>query len=431
MSFARKLLAKSVILLVARIGGAAVMFLVQAAIARHFGTAMLGRYLVAIAPANLIAVALPLGFPAVANFFGAEYSARGQGQLLSQFFTQSLVQTAIMTVVMAAAGPYLVHGVIAEEWQPISLTAVAVAILMLTAGLLISLKRPLLGLMGDAVLRPLFVVAGFLVAVSQPSPDPVNIILLVAGGLSAVLALGYALLCARIIRQLPPGTNPRGEQNRWWFYALPWAAMALATDFFFDLDMLLLQGLLPLQELALFGIAAKLFGLASFAVGSVYAIALPDAFEAEASGSRPAFLSRMLQVNAVATALAAVLPPAALFIAPMVLGFVGPGFEGAAAPLAMLCLSLVMRSAFGPGATILSIAKRPYLPLGAVGLALLALVTGNLMLVPRYGLMGACASATIAISLWSLSLWLIALLSTGIDASLFPALARFRTRLAK
>ena len=83
---------------------------------------------------------------------------------------------------------------------------------------------------------------------------------------------------------------------------------------------------------------------------------------------------------------------------PLVLMLFGPEFAAGAVPLAVLCLALVVRSALGPAALVLSIHDHPYASLPAIGLGLGTLVVANLLLVPRFGLMGAAVAALVAIT---------------------------------
>src|SRR5690606_20492849 len=94
---------------------------------------------------------------------------------------------------------------------------------------------------------------------------------------------------------------------------------------------------------------------------------------------------------------------------------------------AVLCLALVVRSVMGPASLVLSIHDRPYASLPTVGVGIGALVLGNWLLVPPLGLMGAALAAIIAISVWSVGLWWIALRTARMDVSI---LQWFRNRRA-
>ena len=75
MDLRKGLASQSMVIFVARIFGAGVIFVAQAAIARFWGAELLGEYLIIIASVNLIAVVMPLGFETIGTYFAAEYRA--------------------------------------------------------------------------------------------------------------------------------------------------------------------------------------------------------------------------------------------------------------------------------------------------------------------------------------------------------------------
>ena len=72
----------------------------------------------------------------------------------------------------------------------------------------------------------------------------------------------------------------------------------------------------------------------------------------------------------------------------------------------------------GPASLVLSIHDRPYASLPFVGLGIGALVLCNWLLVPQFGLMGAALAAIIAITVWSVGLWWVALRTAHMDVSI-------------
>ncbi|HEV7718208.1 MAG TPA: polysaccharide biosynthesis C-terminal domain-containing protein, partial [Arsenicitalea sp.] len=83
-------------------------------------------------------------------------------------------------------------------------------------------------------------------------------------------------------------------------------------------------------------------------------------------------------------------------------------------------------SALGPASLVLSVHDRPYASLPAIGLGVLALVGGNMLLVPHFGLMGAALAALISITIWSGAMWLTALKTAGVDVSIYARITRWR-----
>ena len=104
MSMHRRLASQSSIIFAARLGGAGLIFLVQALIARIWGAELLGEYLIVIATVNLIAVAMPLGFHTVGTYFAAEYRARGQRRQFVVFLTRSYAHVLGALVLLLLGG---------------------------------------------------------------------------------------------------------------------------------------------------------------------------------------------------------------------------------------------------------------------------------------------------------------------------------------
>jgi len=248
----------------------------------------------------------------------------------------------------------------------------------------------------------------------------------VALGYTAI-ALGQFALLLRSVRDIPAETPVRpSEWKRWWRFALPWVLIALASDFFFDIDLLVLSNLLSHEDLAIFGVCTRVFSLVSFGVAAVYAVTLPDMFESEAKADREGFHRKIGEANLVASGLSVLLFFVVVIGAPIALLLFGSAFLAGAAPLAVLCLSLVVRSVFGPSSVVLSVHDKPYATLPAIALGVVALIVGNLVLVPRFGLMGASIAALISITLWSGAQWFTVLRMAKVDVSIRARLLRPR-----
>jgi O-antigen/teichoic acid export membrane protein len=428
MDLRRRLLSQSTIIFGARIFGAGLIFLAQAAIARFWGAEILGEYLLVIAAVNIVAVVMPLGFETIGTYFAAEYRAQGQGRLLDGFMsrayghvmiTGALLTTCCFPLTFLFGEP---GRVLAGHWLPACLMAVATAVVYCNSALLVGLKRPFAGFFADTIFRPLLVIACFAVSGLTMGGEAK------LGQLVWLLALGFAAIAAvqfwwvrRAALALPRQAEPRAnESRRWWRFALPWVAIALATDFFFDIDLLLLSNLLDRETLAVFGVLTRVFSLVAFGVSAVYAVTMPDIFESNAASDRAAFHRQVGEANLVATGISLGLFVAVLIGGPLLLMIFGPTFATGAIPLAVLCLALCVRSLFGPAAIVLSIHDRPYATLPAIGLGMGVLIGANVLLVPAHGLLGASVAALAAQTFWSAAMWLTARRIAGIDVSIVP-----------
>lgn len=426
MSVHKRLASQSGIIFGARLVGAGLIFLAQALIARIWGPELLGEYLIVIATVNLIAVTMPLGFHTVGTYFAAEYRARGERKQLIVFLMRSYGHVVGAMVLLLLAGPLLLgplgqgQSALAHHFVPIVLLAFSAALVYVNGALLVGLKRPFAGFFADTIFRPMMVMGAFLVTMGFAAPvEGFALMLWIFAIGSVTISLAHFGFVITSLDRVPDVNPARpGESRRWWRFALPWVLISLATDFFFDIDLLLLSHALSREELAIFGVCTRLFSLISFGVAAVYAVTMPDMFESEANADRAAFKRKVGDANFVASVISIALFAGMALLAPFLLMLFGPSFSAGAAPLAVLCLALVIRSVMGPASLVLSIHDRPYASLPFVALGIGSLVVGNWLLVPPLGLMGAALSAIIAISVWSVGQWWIALRTAGMDVSI-------------
>lgn len=429
MSLKRRLASQSTVIFAARLGGAGMIFLVQAAIARMWGAELLGEYLITIAVVNLIAVGLPLGFHTVGTYFAAEYRARNDGAHLRRFIFRSYLHVfglgLLVTVIgLPIAQQFGAGTMLALHWIPVALLSIASAIVYVNGAALVGLKHPIAGFLADTIFRPLSVIAAFVIALSAGSPEQgFTQMLWMIGFAYVAIAVVHCGVVLKCITEVPVSLPTRGEEpRRWWRFAMPWVIISLATDFFFDIDLLLLAGHLSREDLAIFGVCTRVFSLVSFGVAAVYAVTMPDIFESEALKDRDGFNRKVGDANLVAAGLALTLFVLMAGVAPLALQLFGPAFIAGAAPLAILCLALVVRAVFGPASMVLSIHNRPYASLPAVGLGIGTLFVANLLLVPPFGLVGASLAALLSTLVWSVVLRMVALRIAGVDVSILPRL---------
>ena len=431
MNLLHRLLSQSTVIFGARLFGAGLTFLVQVAIARFIGAQALGDYILIMAAVNIIAVVMPLGFETIGTYFAAEYRAKGEGRLLRGFMLRAYGHTAITGILLIAVGYPLAEllgepgKALATHWLPAAVLAIATATVLVSGAMLVGLKRPFAGFFAETLFRPMLAIAGFAVALTFKFGSPIDTLLWVLSIGYAVVALVQLGLLLVTTRQIPLEAEARPEEwRRWWRFAVPWIALAVAGDFFFDIDLLLLAGHLSREELAVFGVCTRVFSLVSFGVGAVYAVTMPDMFESRALEDHAAFHRKVGEANLVATGLSVVLLMVVLIGSPLAFMLFGPAFAAGVVPLVILCVGLIVRSMFGPASMMLSLHNRPYTSLPAVGASMATLVVANLALVPPLGLLGASIAALAAMTVWSGVLWFTAVRVAGVDVSIRARLIR-------
>jgi O-antigen/teichoic acid export membrane protein len=425
MSLRQRLLSQSTVIFGARLFGAGLTFLVQVAIARYISGQALGDYILIMAAVNIVAVVMPLGFETIGTYFAAEYRARGEGRLLRGFMLRAYGHTALTGVLLLAVG-YPIAGLfgepgraLAEHWLPAAVLAIATATVLVSGAMLVGLKRPFAGFFAETLFRPMLAFAGFAVALNVTAGSAINTLLWVLSVGYAIVALVQLGMLLVATRQIPLEAVPRHDEwRRWWRFAVPWIALAVAGDFFFDIDLLLLSGHLSREELAIFGVCTRVFSLVSFGVGAVYAVTMPDMFESEALKDRAGFHRKVGEANLVATGLSIALLVIVLALSPFAFMLFGSAFQAGVIPLVILCIGLIVRSVFGPASVMLSIENRPYTSLPAVAASMATLVVANLALVPSLHVLGAAFAALMAMTVWSAALWFTAVRVAGVDVSI-------------
>ena len=165
MGLRQRLLSQSGLLFAARLFGAGVIFLAQAAMARFWGAEQLGEYLVIIASVNIVAVVLPLGFQTIGTYFAAEYRARGEVVLLRRFMARAYGFVGVTALALLVLGAPLAGfvgepgRVLGQHWVPAVLMAAATAVVYINSAILIGLKHPLAGILADKIRADLSVSA--------------------------------------------------------------------------------------------------------------------------------------------------------------------------------------------------------------------------------------------------------------------------------
>lgn len=430
MGLRRQLLSQSGIIFIARMFGAGLIFLTQAAITRLWGAGALGDYLLIIAATNITSVILPLGFETIGSYFAAEYRVKGEGRLLRGFMLRAYGHVAVLLAVMVVVGPFLVGligrpgEVFLAHWWPLCLMTAGNALVLVSSALLIGIKRPFGSFFMDSLVRTVLIVGSLAIAwLAMTTGDSFSLLIwLVALAYLFVglLQTAYTLYHARAV---PLEAEQRtGESRRWWRFALPWIVIVLATDYFFDLDLMFLAGLMDKQELAVFGVCARIFVLVSFGVTAVYAVTLPDIFESNVKQGNAEFLRKVGDTNLVATGLALVLVLGLAVGGQVALLLFGEEFLVGALPLTVMGAGLLVRAMMGPAALALSMQDRPHTTLPAVGAGVATLILANMALVPAMGLLGAALAATLSQAVWAVAMWLTALTVAKVDVSLFPRL---------
>jgi len=405
----RDLLANSGTVLILKVVGTGIGYLLHLVIARWMGADVYGGYLFAMSWALLLAKGGDLGLSSAAVRLVPEYRTTDRWGLLRGFLTSSrclVLLTSVGASVLAAGAAWL--------WTPTSLSysallaGIALAPLLAHVGLETSILRArdrmLAAYAPSNVLRPLLALAGMagLVAL-RPSPST-TAVLGVAGA-----ALGMTLVVQRWANHRAGSgslreSDPEHRVREWLSLSVPLLFSSGFLLVFSKTDIFVLGFFLSAEEVGIYGAALKTAQVVTLTGFAVDAVAGPAIARTYADRDREALqsLARRLVTlyfgSAVAVALVLVLA------APWVLALFGPKFLAGQPAFFILVGGLLVNASTGAQSFFLTMTgrERPCMWIHARCAVLnIALNTAGIYF---YGIIGA-AMAT-AISLVVLNVWI-------------------------
>jgi hypothetical protein len=280
-------LSVKVLLIGARIGGAAAGFAVQLLLARLLTPDGLGLFFSATSLAAIAALFAARGYPSIAARFITRYEQRDQPARLGAFLGQAsreALKTAAFAAVLITLGAILYPGL--EPATRSALVAAALSVPAMTALALYgafagAVRHFLVGLLPELLLRPiifLLVIAGCMLASTAISPSAAVLIL-------TLITIALAWTQFRLVSRRLRGTAASGENRlsaHWRQEGIPLVLVMLFTSFFADLGILVETLFLDPADLAAFGICLKVSLIVGFVVQIAHQILLPDIAEAYA-----------------------------------------------------------------------------------------------------------------------------------------------------
>lgn len=426
------LLARSSLLVAARLAGAGVTFAGNILIARWFGAETLGIVALSMAVVSLLALAMPVGRQAVGMLFVSEYLVQKRPDHIRGFIRAGYRSIAIMAALAIGAFAVLspLAAAMAEQDQILAVAfacmmAPALAIINFNASILTGFRRPLLALTPDMLVKPCLIwVAVAALAFLAPAAKPYTLPAAICVALW--ITAGVQALVIRRRGLFPQASANLADETRWRRAARPWIAIILLSDNIVELHLLMAGVIMVPAEVAILHICFRLRMLASFAMRSLYTLLLPDIYAAYTRGETASVCHTLTRANALALVVAVGVSLGAGLLGDIVLGILGKEFLAGQATLLIVCLSMIPRALFGPATEITAAAGRqkPMILIMLSGTAL-SMVTG-LVLFPVFGMNAIAAGYSVAIGAIAAAQWWWAKRMTGIDCSILSAFTHNR-----
>ncbi len=278
----------------------------------------------------------------------------------------------------------------------------------LTAAALRGLRRVVVALSGDGIIRPCVAGTGILIlAALEPRwlSGAAALLAFLAGTIASLLVASIVLQ-----RELPDGVAVVDASDRR-RYLRTATSLMLANGFLiamYSLDTVMLGALADTTAAGFYSVASRVAILVLFAMNAAQTVAAP--MLAAASGARQSSELRSLVRTLNGLALLAAVPASLVLFAgaEACLSLFGDEFRAAAPALRILVLSQLLNVLTGPTGMVLSMTgqERSLAWLLLAALMLNGLL--NLFWIPAYGVVGAACSALVAHAAWNIAgAWLI------------------------
>ena len=419
-----QLLTRSGGLMAARIVGGATALLANILIARWFGADALGIFALVMAVVSLAAVMLPLGFQAVGVMFVSQYLEQDRTDLVSGFARRGYANIAVLGALTAAAVAIGLAVLPEGTWRDHAVTAAfvaamapALALINLNGSLLNAKRRPFASLLPDLLVKPALMVVAVAATILIFDGASVHILL----GAICVSMWMAALCQAFALRgsSSAGATTPKAESRRWLKAALPWILIAILSDYFIALHLLLAGALAVPAQVAVLHICFRLRVLAAFGLRALYALILPDLYASHERADHAEFRSNLRRANGLALVYSVVVCLAIFPLGSWVLSLFGSEFEAGRNVLLIVCVAMIVRAAFGPAPAVMAM-KGLHVQAVWILVAGTALSLGlGAALFPMMGIEAIAVAYTVGYSLIAIVQWWWVKRRAGIDCSVF------------
>ena len=397
-----------------RLASAGILYLTQVLLARWMGRFEFGIYVYVWAWIGFLGMLAAGGVAPSAQRFIPEYRTLRDDRSLRGFLLGSrwlgFAYGSAIAVVLAGVVLVFADEIAPYYWLPFLIAAAVIPIFPVSSAqeaIARCYNWIELGLIPFCVIHPLIIVA--VIATIHAFGGTVTALhglATAAVGLWAVVLVQMVLMRRRLKGSVEPGA--RAYEFRYWMLAgLP---MMFVDGFFLLLtyvDILILQMFVGPADVAVYHAAVKTLALINFIYFAVSAASAHRFAQYYVSGEHEklaAFLKDTVRWTfwpSLAFGLAM------LAIGKPILSLFGPGFTDGYPLMFVLAIGLIARASVGPAERLLSMQDQPSVSALIYACAFAANLLLCLVLIPRFGLMGAACSTATAILCESVLLFVI------------------------
>jgi O-antigen/teichoic acid export membrane protein len=412
-------------MLIISIIGAGVALLGQIFLARLLGAEEYGWYVLILAWVQILIVPAVCGFDtAVLKFTSTAVAERDWGQLrglLTFSFSTVLGISTVMVLCAAAVLAFYDLG-LSDDRRHAMFVALALVPIMAVTPLagesLRGLKKMLLASGITKILRPSMLLAIAFVMSRQLTADMTATEVLIANTIAAIIAL--AAICAMLWKLLPSPvfhSQAHYEKRLWIKVALPMVFMSAMYIILAKIDIIMLGKFASPRDAGIYAATSRLTEIVGFGLAAVNSIAAPMLAEHFANRDF-AKLQLTLSWSARLAAGFTVIASVVLWLGgDIILSWFGAEFVVGYSALLILLIGAIASSFAGPVGYMLTMAGEQILAAFIIfGTAILNIVM-NLILIPKYGIIGAAIATSISTVVSNLIMFVVVRAKWQLNAS--------------
>ncbi|QCI64372.1 lipopolysaccharide biosynthesis protein [Phreatobacter stygius] len=409
---------------VIRVMSAAIAYVSQVLMARWMGSNEFGTYISVWVWVLLLGHISNAGLASAAQRFIPEYGEKADQDGLRGFIAGSRIIGVLAATIVAGLGLLVLwrfgHLVAQPMLMPLVLAAICLPLYVLTDiqdGIARSYNWTDLALGPPYLIRPVLLLAGMVVGYGLGLvADAVTAMACAVIATWTTAIIQFWLIQRRLAGQVPAG--PKRVEAGFWLRTS--AAIFLVEAFYMALtytDVILLKQLSSAEEVAIYWAAVKTLALVAFIYFSVAAAAAHRFSEYHVAGDREklaAFLQASIRWTFFPSLAATIL---ILALGKPFLMLFGPDFVKGYPAMFVVSAGLLARAAVGPVERLLSMSGHQGVCALIYGAAFATAVILCLVLIPRFGMMGAATATAIALTLESVLLFWITRRRLGLAVS--------------
>jgi O-antigen/teichoic acid export membrane protein len=411
-----------------RIAGLGLSYVANILLSRTLGISAFGDYVIALSWALVLTLPAKAGFDNSALRYSTIYLEKEDLAALRGFVRFGTAAVILVSLLMAAL--ILITGATlipvderTRQWT--ALLILPLALLAFGSAVMRTARRIVSAQFYEQILRPALIIAGIAAAA--------------VGGirLSSGSAMGltfFAALCALLglVAQLRRALRPSrahlpiyDDWQQWLAVSVPMLALSVVQELMNQVDIILLGQLADERQAALFAASWRLASLVPFALVGLATMAGPLIAAAYERGATDE-LHRVSSVVARSGFAFALVSAAILYLlGKPLLGLFGPEFIAGNRVLSVLLLGGIVNAFTGVVAYYATLTGRERQALAIFAGALVLSISLNLLLIPRFGAIGAAAASSSATGAWNFVMLGYVRRTLGIDASALALRPKF------